>query len=231
MGDSKHLLSIILLIIAGILTLFMILNLINILQAGSKKSHNRSMKDIIGKDPQLAAYDDIEKLSRKEKMQLFIAASTPKLTELNGEYKALLLSGGILGKSSELFTHHVFPTGGITLHTKWIGKAFKPISDSSGEGYNIFEEKTKSGSKILRLRKIETSIGPSRIAKDGKNSFHINYSKHNKGTVYSMRDEIRKINNELYIGMGYMGLGGGSANPAPFALVGKPNPWVGPDKM
>ncbi|MGQ9843204.1 MAG: hypothetical protein ACUVRK_06505 [Spirochaetota bacterium] len=43
------------------------------------------MKDIIGKDPALATYDDIEKLSRNEKIQLFIAASTPKLTKLNGD--------------------------------------------------------------------------------------------------------------------------------------------------
>ncbi|MCX8124959.1 MAG: hypothetical protein N3F66_12470 [Spirochaetes bacterium] len=219
----------IILIVTGIIALFLLLNVINIIQAGSKKPHNRSMEDIIGKNPAHATYDDIEKLSRKEKMQVFIAASTPKFTELNGEYKALLLSGGILGKSSELFTHHVFPTGGITLHTKWVGKAFKPLSDSSGIGYNIFEEKTKTGTKILRLRKIETSIGLSKIAKDGKDSFHIDYSKYNKGTVHSMRDEIRKINDNLYIGMGYMGLGGGSANPAPFVLVGKPSSWVGPD--
>jgi len=25
-------------------------------------------------------------------------------------------------------------------------------------------------------------------------------------------------------------MGGGLPNPAPFALVGKPSPWVGPDK-
>lgn len=126
------------------------------------------MKDIIGKDPALATYNNIEKLSRNEKMQLFIAASTTKLTELNGEHKALILSGGILGKSSELFTHHMFPTGGIKLNTKWVGKIFKPLSDSFGEGYNIFEEQTKTGIKIRRLRKIETSIGPSKIVKNEK---------------------------------------------------------------
>ncbi len=33
--------------------------------------------------------------------------------------------------------------GGTALHTKWVGKAFKPLSDSSGRGYTIFEEKLK----------------------------------------------------------------------------------------
>ena len=44
-----------------------------------------------------------------------------------------------------------------------------------------------------------------------------------------MRDEIRQINDNLFIGAGYMGLGGGPINPAPFALIGPPKPWVGPD--
>lgn len=145
------------------------------------------------------------------------------------KYNALILSGSILGKSSELFTHYMFPTGGIKLNTKWVGKAFKPSSDNFGEGYNIFEERTKTGIKICRLRKIETSIEPSKIVKDEKNSFHIDYSKHNRGTVHSMRDEIRKSNDTIYIGMGYIRLGGGLANPAFFTLVGKPNPWLGPD--
>ena len=220
----------IIVVLAVIIALFITLTVTNILQAGSKKAHTRSMADILGVDPKKATYDDIEKLSRKETMQLFITASTPDFKALNGEFKARLLSGGILGKSSEFFTHHVFPTGCITVHTKWIGKAFKPASDTSGQGYNIFEEKTKSGTRILRLRKIDTNLAPSKIARDNKNSFQINYSRYNKGTVHSMCDEIRKINENLYIGMGYMGLGGGSANPAPFALVGKPSPWVGPDK-
>jgi hypothetical protein len=45
-----------------------------------------------------------------------------------------------------------------------------------------------------------------------------------------MRDEIRQINDTLFIGAGYMGLGGGPINPAPFALIGPPKPWVGPDR-
>jgi len=46
-----------------------------------------------------------------------------------------------------------------------------------------------------------------------------------------MRDEIRKINDHLFIGIGYMGLGGGSINPAPFVLIGPAKEWVGVDKQ
>lgn len=220
---------IVLVSVGGLIAIFVLLNIINILQAGSKKPHGKSMAQILGKNPNDATYDDVEKLSRREKMQLYVAAEAPDFSALNGEYEARLLSGGVLGKSTELFTHHVFPTGGITLHTKWVGKAFKPESETEGTGYNIFAEKKGSQEKTLRIRKIRTYLGPSTIAKDGKNSFHIDYRPYSSGTVRSMHDELRKINEVLYLGMGYMALGGGSANPGPFALVGKPKPWVGAD--
>jgi hypothetical protein len=159
-------------------------------------------------------------------MQLFYAAQTPEFEELNGEYKARLLSGGVLGGSSAFFTHFVFPTGKLTLNTKWVGKAFKSEGPNTGTGYNIF---AKVNGKKLRIRQMDTSLAPTKIGKDGRPSFQINYSRRNGGAVHSMCDEIRKINDNLYIGAGYMGLGGGPLNPAPFALVGSPTPWVGPD--
>jgi hypothetical protein len=67
----------------------------------------------------------------------------------------------------------------------------------------------------------------SKVGKDGKLSFLVDYSADNTGTIHSMRDEIRQINDNLFIGAGYMALGGGPINPAPFALMGPPKPWVG----
>ncbi len=220
-----------LLIIAGSGVLAMIaLNLINILQAGSKKPDGRTMAQILGVDPEDATYNDVEKLSRSEKMQLFYAAPAPDFTSLNGEYSARLLSGGILGGSSAYFTHHIFPTGRLTLRTRWIGKGFKSEGESTGTGYNIFTDNTGGSSKILRIRKIKTYLAPTRIGKTGKPSFHIDYSELNSGAVHSMRDEVRQINQNLFIGAGYMGLGGGPSNPAPFALIGPPKPWEGADQ-
>ncbi|MFH2063779.1 MAG: hypothetical protein ABIK15_01105 [Pseudomonadota bacterium] len=210
---------------AGVI-IMIILNIINILQAGSKKPDGRTMEQILGVKAEKATYDDVEKLSRNEKMQLFYAASTPDLHEFNGEYEARLLSGGVLGKSSAFFTHHVFPFGKLSLNTKWGGKGFQSAGPNSGIGYNLF---TQGNGKTLRIRKNDTSIVPTKIGKDGKRSFQINYSRLNTGMIHSMRDEVRKINDNLYIGAGYMGLGGGSLNPAPFALIGPPKPWVGAD--
>ena len=215
--------------IIGVLTMIA-LNIINILQAGSKKPDGRTMGEILGLDPVDATYDDVEKLSRSEKMQLFYAASVPDFTSLNGEYSARLLSGGVLGGSSAYFTHHIFPTGRLTFKTRWIGKGFKSEGENQGTGYNIFEDTSGGKSRTLRIRKIKTTMGPTRIGKTGKRSFQIDYSEFNSGAVHSMRDEVRQINKNLFIGVGYMGLGGGPANPAPFALIGPPEPWKGPDK-
>ena len=76
------------------------LNIINIFQAGSKKPDGRTMAQILGLDPEDATYEDVERLSRREKMQLFYAAPPPDFNSLNGEYSAKLLSGGVLGGSS-----------------------------------------------------------------------------------------------------------------------------------
>ena len=220
------------LILLGVLIVIMVaLNGINILQAGSKKPDGRTMAEILGVDPETATYDNVEKLSRKDKMQLFYAAHTPDVSEINGEYDARLLSGGIMGPSSALFTHHMFPTGRVTPNTRWIGKGFKADSNGTGQGYNIFSQ-TNSDNAVstLRIRPMRTSLEPSKVGKDGKLSFTVDYSADNTGTIHSMRDEIRRINQNLFIGAGYMGLGGGSVNPAPFALIGPPMPWVGPDK-
>ena len=61
---------------------------------------------------------------------------------------------------------------------------------------------------------------------DNKDSVHLDYAAHNGFLNHTMHDEIRRINDGLFIGMGYMSVGGGPANPAPFVLFGQPSVWV-----
>jgi hypothetical protein len=206
------------------------LTVINILQAGSKYPDGRTMKDILGIDPQKATADDVARLSRADCMQLFYAADVPDFASMKGEFTAKVLPGGVQGKASELFTHHVFPTGGVTLKTHWEGKALLPETPTSGYGYNIFSDRSSGSPKVLRLRKFRTHVGPTTLGKDGRNSLHLVYHDFNTGAVKSMHDEARKINDNLYICGGYMALGGGAINPAPFVLIGPPSEWVGLDK-
>jgi len=116
------------------------------------------------------------------------------------------------------------------LKTHWQGKAFMPQSENSGHGYNIFTQKKSNGNEsTLRTRKMKTWVGPTTIGKNNNDSFHLDYSPFNSGVVHSMHDEIRQVNQDLYICAGYMALGGGPINPGPFVLIGPPSPWVGAD--
>lgn len=192
---------------------------INILQKGGRYK-GESVKDILGKDPEKATAEDCLKLSKARFVQLYYAAPCPDMADLRGEYEATNHPGGVLAPGVQIFTNHFFGPG------KWVGKAFQPIDSLNGEGYNIFQRMGGDGKPFLtRSRRIDTSIG--RSAYDDKNAYHLDYSPYNGGLVHSMHDELRKINDHLFVGLGHMASGGGSINPAPFIVHGAPREWVG----
>lgn len=206
------------LIVVGVLVLLSFgLTGINIYQKGGPYD-GRSLEKILGVAPEKATVDDILKLSKPEVFQLFYAAPAPAFGDVRGEYAARTMDVGIMASGASYFTHHFFGPG------RWMGKAFYPAEKERGYGYNIFQDET---GKIFRTRKMDTSIEPSDY--DGKPSFKLNYDAYNCGAVNSMRDELRKINGNLIIGLGYMALGGGKINPAPFVLTGPAKDWVGVD--
>ncbi len=192
---------------------------INIAQKGCGGYKGQTVEQILGVPAEKATPADIEKLSRAQVVQLFYAAPAPLYEEMNGELKAGMAGGGIMGPASNLYVAFMFGPG------KWDGKAFSP---KEGFGYNIFKTSQDGKDVIKRARKMKTFIGKSQY--DDKDSFHLDYSSFNGGLIHSMRDEIRKINDKLYIGMGAMAPSGGIINPMPFILSGEQAPWVGPDE-
>jgi len=210
-------------IVIGILVcLQLVLVGINIMQKGGSSWKGRSIENILGVAATEATLDDVKKLSKADVFQLFYAAPPPEFTEMKGEYSAVTLNVGVLAFAADFFTYHFFGPG------YWEGKAFYPFEEQQGWGYNLFSEKDEVGTKrFIRTRRMNTWVGPSTI--DDKVSFHLDYSPYNTGLVHSMHDEIRKINDRLFIGLGYMAAGGGSLNPAPFVLHGAPQPWQGID--
>ena len=194
---------------------------INILQNGLGGPSGRSMNDILGKNAALATVEDINALTKSEIMQLFFAAQSPRFDYMSGEYEARLIDKGVLAKASSFFTNSLMGPG------HWAGKAFTPAQKNEGWGYNIFSVKKGSEQSYARLVKMDTYVGPS--VYDTKDSYHLIYEKYNLGMLNSMRDEVRQINPRLFLGYGYMNWGGGKLNPAPFVLIGPPNPWVGVD--
>ncbi len=210
--------------IVWITAIIIILNValigINIAQKGVPYKGG-SIEQILGTPAEKAIPGDIEKLSKSEVMQLFYASPPPIFSSMKGEFRGELVPVGILSPAAYFFTHHLFGPG------HWEGKAFLP---EKGNGYNIFRFKNKKGeAATARTIKMKIFIGKSKI--DDRESFMLDYSSFNSDImVHSMGDEIRKINDKLYICMGYMNAGGGSINPAPFILYSEKSEYVGPDE-
>jgi hypothetical protein len=47
----------------------------------------------------------------------------------------------------------------------------------------------------------------------------------------TMHDEVRQVNDNLYICAGYMSVTGGGMNPGPFVLVGPPSKFSGEEAL
>jgi len=199
------------------LVLVFLVSGINVMQNGFG-SENLDPEKILNKALIDVTREDVLKLSKSDFVQLFYALPAPAIDELNGEYKAVNLPAGIMAASVQFYTDHFFGPG------KWTGKAFRSIDGKKGEGYNIFSKK-KDGTLVRnRTRKIDTHVGPSVF--DENNSYHLIYGKYNSFPVDSMCDELRRVNKNIYVGLGYMAAGGGSINPSPFIVYGEPGPWV-----
>lgn len=208
-----------LIILGAVICLSLMLVAVNIIQNGSGTADGRTMDQILGKPALEAKAADVQNLSKSDIMQLFLAAKAPDLREMNGEFNAELVNSGVLGFFAAWYSHKVMGPG------HWDGKAFQAHNAAVGEGYNLFQG--GESKPVLRALRMETKIAPSEY--DDKPSMFLVYAKYNDGLNHSMVDEIRRINDKLYLGMGGLGWSGGSLNPAPFLLVGPPAPWVGAD--
>lgn len=206
----------------AVAALLFLVTCINILQNGFGPEKG-SPEDIVKKSLEQVTHEDILELSKKEFVQLYYRLRAPAISDLQGEYRAMNLPAGIMAGAVEFYTSHFFGPG------KWVGKAFRPIAEKQGEGYNIFfDDEQKEGKKRMRTRKIDTRIKKS--AYDEHDSLHLVYEKYNSFPVDSMCDELRQVNQHLYIGLGHMAIGGGDINPSPFIVFGEPAPWVGAGK-
>ena len=221
-GGVRGVLKKLLTVIALVFAITLGLTGINILQNGSSSWSGRSIEKILGVPSESATINDIKKLSKSEVMQLFLAAKSPTPSEIHGEYRGVILSVGVLAPTSAFITNNIFGPG------PWMGKGFHAapgrsiytIKDQDWIGYNIFSIQKNGTRLFVHKRKIKLYTGKSDY--DDKHSLHLDYRPFNSGLFYTMHDEIRIINKRLYIGLGHMAVFGGSINPAPFLLHGKP---------
>jgi len=152
-------------------------------------------------------------MSVDELVTAYAQGEAPTMDEMYGEFPSTLLNqGGLLNPVAQA----AVKVGG------WAFKAFRPGGEA-GDGYNGFRRKDG----VVRMYRMRTHIGPSIV--DGGDAFHLDYRSFRSivGMV-GMYDELRRIGDGLYLGMGHM-LRVTGKRVLPFALQAPATPWVGAD--
>lgn len=191
-------------------------------------------------------YEDLMKLNRKQLMALFFKLDAPSMSEMRGEYCAALLDSGYVINIvlAKLYLHFTWGN--------WQHKAFEPLDENHGHGYNTFVT-TQSTlyenyfvAVFMKIASIARSLfrlnNPQRLARimlnktsivtsvfDGRPAFQLSYRDYNTFYTNTMTDEVRKVNDNLFLGIGRLTVTFGKFNPMPFVMIGPPDPWVGPD--
>ncbi|MHA2504220.1 MAG: hypothetical protein ACXAE3_15285, partial [Candidatus Kariarchaeaceae archaeon] len=183
-------------IMLGVIGILLLIIVVNILQNGpiiEARDHSINLDGVTEEDLR-------DKLSKRQVFQIFQSAHQPSVDELSGEFDAYNLPQGILSGLVNLITNYLFGPG------KWVGKGFQA---DKMEGYNIF--RTKNGEEVAQ--NFELIEGLSEI--DGRATVRLDYRNLQSNLISgSMRDEVRKVNNNLFLGMGMTTWGLGSKNPA-----------------
>jgi hypothetical protein len=136
--------------------------------------------------------NDLVRTKHQELVDLWKQLPPPDFEEMNGEYLARPVDSG-MSRPKRLATLLA-----VNFQGDWLGKAFYPTSDNRGSGYNsVFE--TNSGQ--IRTLSMKTHLGESNISTG--QSFFVDYSAGRTGRSATGRDEIRKVDDELYLGFGY----------------------------
>ena len=167
-------------------------------------------------------------LSREELLALWSDAPAAEMAELNGEYEGLVPNAG--DPEAEARTAEVMYNENSAIGY-WLGKAYTPLTATTGDGYNRWR---RAGGKVERRIRFATEMGPSLI--DGKPALLMYYGAYVRADGSQPRstlvDEIRKLADGVYLGMGTVETEDGSrSRPGHFAMVGPVGEWVGVDDL
>lgn len=166
--------------------------------------------------------------SQADLVRMWNSLPAPGANELDGEYAGFLPIHGLADDAVQALVRSMYQER--SRNGYWIGKAYSPITDGSGEGYNVFRTENDDGRRFSRAGRYTTAIGPSLA--DGRPSLLMDYTVFNNSPGRSgLIDEVRRVSDGLYIATAtYPQPDGTRAEPTGcFLLTGPFNPWIGVD--
>lgn len=171
--------------------------------------------------PSLTSLTEAELLAMgfKELLALFARLPAPAVQDMHGEYAARLLAQP--NAVAQAIGHATI--NNPLMPGRWLCKAFHPVSNGSGRGYNSFSQ---LGRTVQRYP-MHTLIAPSRY--DGRPAYTLVYAAFRSmcGAIH-MVDEVRQVAPGLYLGLGTWGFTERQRMvPLPFVLRGPIAPYAG----
>jgi hypothetical protein len=167
--------------------------------------------------PIILSAETLRHMTFDELLALFETLEVPSIAEMNGEYAASLLRQPNVLASISGWATVVNPL------MPWLCKSFRPVDEDTGRGYNTF----KRMGRVIQKFPMQTIIAPSRY--DGKPAYTLVYRAFQSfcGDI-NMVDEVRRLGEGLYLGMGTWGFSNRQRRVAlPFLLEQTPHAYRG----
>jgi hypothetical protein len=163
-------------------------------------------------------------LKQRELMELFLKLESPSMADMNGEFRGHLLDQGAFKLVNEALAY--FALRAPFVNGRWQGKGFTTTSNDEGYGYNRYLRQGKDRYVLPMKTKIAKSV------LDGRACFELDYTAYGSlAGVVNMIDEVRKVNDELYLGIGFCGYSRQQRRiPFCFALSGPRNTFAAVNK-
>ncbi|MDF1698863.1 MAG: hypothetical protein P1U56_23620 [Saprospiraceae bacterium] len=135
----------------------------------------------------------LQNMDNAELYKTYIQAETPKIKDMNGPVKGTVLTPGHSSKRKILnhfFPNNIFP---------WQGKTFIPLNDVEGIGDNQLK---KPNEEVHNDYNFKFTLGD---AIDGENAVIVlDYNNiSNASNIRFIRDDVKKINDSLFLGRMY----------------------------
>jgi hypothetical protein len=164
--------------------------------------------------------EKLASLTQAEGIAIWRTLDAVEMHEMNGHYLGMgpdALDEEYQKGYAEYMFNELSPRG------YWLGKAFRPLTDTTGEGYNRW--RFPKG-RIRRNLRMATRSGASLV--DGRPAYILDYSVFNP--KMTLVDELRKLDDAVYFGIATRAAGSGQRDkPDFFILVGPTDEWVGPE--